>query len=68
VTRRAGTEVLVEQMPSRDDVRTVLAAAADVVFSDGVSETFLEQWTDETLFLLGVRAGRSVPSSTSTGR
>jgi hypothetical protein len=36
-----------------EDVRTVLAAAADVVFSDGVSPAFLEQWAEETCFLLG---------------
>jgi hypothetical protein len=36
----------------RDDVRQVLTAAADVLFSDGVPDAFLDQWADETLFLL----------------
>lgn len=40
--------------PNRETVRQILAAAADVVFSDGVSDAFLEQWTDETLFVLGM--------------
>lgn len=40
--------------PNRDDVRRVLTAAADVLFSDGVPEEFLDQWADETLFLLSL--------------
>jgi len=50
--------------PSREQVRAVLAAAADVVFSDGVSDGFLEQWTDETMFVLGLHAAgpTGVPS------
>ena len=35
-----------------DDVRAVLAAAADVVFTDGVPREFLDQWAEETCFLL----------------
>ncbi len=34
------------------DVRRVLTAAADVLFSDGVPDAFLDQWADETAFLL----------------
>ncbi len=41
-----------EKVPTRDGVRRVLAAAADVIFSDGVPETFIDRWADETLFLL----------------
>ena len=40
------------------DIRRVLAAAADVLFADGVPEAFLDQWTDETAFLL--EAGSAV--------
>lgn len=36
----------------RDDIRLVLLAAADVIFSDGVSEAFIDQWVDETVQLL----------------
>jgi hypothetical protein len=54
-------------MPStsyhRDEVRQILGAAADVLFSDGVPEAFLDQWADETLFLLTGAA-----SATSAGR
>jgi hypothetical protein len=39
----------------RQDVRAVLLAAADVIFSDGVSDAFIDQWTDETLRLLAFR-------------
>ena len=38
-------------------VRTVLAAAADVVFSDGVPHEFLDQWAAETCFLLNAQHG-----------
>jgi hypothetical protein len=37
----------------------VLAAAADVVFSDGIPPEFLDQWTEETCFLLRARHGRT---------
>ncbi len=39
---------------SYDEVRTILTAAADVLFSDGVSDEFLDQWTDETRLLLNL--------------
>ena len=44
----------IQNMPSRDQVRWILAAAADVVFSDGVPEAFLDQWADETMIMLSV--------------
>jgi hypothetical protein len=40
------------------DLRTILAAAADVIFSDGVSDAFLDHWVDETLIMLSVRDRR----------
>ena len=40
---------------SPETVRDVLAAAADVVFADGVPPEFLDQWTADTCFLLRVR-------------
>ncbi len=43
---------------TRDEVRQVLVAAADVLFSDGVPETFLDQWADETLFMLSISESR----------
>ncbi len=39
----------------RDDIRLVLVAAADVIFSDGVSEAFINQWVAETAQLLLLR-------------
>lgn len=42
--------------PTRDEVRRILTAAADVVFSDGVPDAFLDQWADETLFMLSLGA------------
>ena len=39
---------------TRDEVRRVLVAAADVLFSDDVPDTFLDQWADETLFMLSI--------------
>jgi hypothetical protein len=47
-------------VPTTDEVRVVLAAAADVLFSDGVPGEFLDQWADETHFLL--EAGATVGS------
>ena len=54
----------VHEIPMRDEVRRILEAAADVVFSDSVPEAFLDQWADETVILLSHRepAG-SVPPS-----
>jgi hypothetical protein len=40
--------------PERATVEVVLSAAADVVFSDGVSPAFLAQWVDETCLLLSL--------------
>jgi hypothetical protein len=51
---RASDEVL----PAAQ-VRAVLESAADVIFSDGVSPEFLDQWTFETVQLLEQRARRS---------
>ena len=45
---------------TRDEVRRVLVAAADVLFSDGVPDAFLDQWADETLFMLSVSDSRHV--------
>jgi hypothetical protein len=42
----------VQQPLSQEDVRAVLAAAADVLFADGVLPEFLDQWAEETCFLL----------------
>jgi hypothetical protein len=47
-------------IPTCDEVRRILAAAADVVFSDGVSEGFLDQWADETVVMLSLAAGPHV--------
>ena len=44
----------VERIPTHSDVRRILVAAADVVFSDGVPDDFINQWTDETVFLLSL--------------
>jgi hypothetical protein len=38
--------------PTQAEVRRILAAAADVLFSDGVPDAFLDQWAEETVFLL----------------
>lgn len=51
-----------QSAPSSDEVRRILVAAADVIFSDGVPDAFLDQWTEETVFLLtpdGTPARRS---------
>ena len=45
----------VEAAIAPDDVRDILAAAADVLFSDGIPPELLEQWTAETCFLLRAR-------------
>jgi hypothetical protein len=47
-----------EPLPAAAQVRAVLESAADVIFSDGVSPEFLDQWTFETVQLLEARAGR----------
>jgi hypothetical protein len=40
--------------PNPDEIRRILAAAADVLFSDGVTDAFLDQWDEETGFLLSL--------------
>jgi hypothetical protein len=50
-----GNEPPVQTTLGPTDVRAVLEAAADVVFSDGVSDDFIEQWAQDTLFLLHAR-------------
>ena len=50
-----------QDIPTRDGVRSILAAAADVLFSDGVSSALLDQWTDETIFVLSVQRAASTP-------
>jgi hypothetical protein len=47
----------VPQTLAPQDIREVLAAAADVVFSDGVPPEFIDQWAEETCFLLRARTG-----------
>ena len=37
------------------EIREILEAAADVIFSDGVSPAFLEHWERETAALLLIR-------------
>jgi hypothetical protein len=44
-----------QQARTHDDVRRILGAAADAIFSDGVSDAFLDHWTDETMLLLSIR-------------
>jgi hypothetical protein len=41
------------------EVRAVLESAADVIFSDGISAEFLDQWTFETVQLLEQREART---------
>jgi len=52
------------EQPDRQTVRRVLVAAADVAFGDGVSPQFLEQWIDETCYLLSIGTGDGAPPST----
>ena len=60
-----------------ETVRMVLESAADVIFSDGVSAEFLDQWTFETVQLLEARArpasdpatrAAATPTRVSAGR
>ena len=48
-----------DHAPTIDEIRRILAAAADVVFSDGVAPAFLDQWAEETVFLLTLDAAHS---------
>jgi len=50
----------VDHTPTSEEVRRTLVAAADVIFSDGVSETFLDRWVEETSFVLSLRATRTM--------
>jgi hypothetical protein len=54
--------------PNQGEVRRTLAAAADVLFSDGVSVAFLDQWAEETVFLLEAdSAARAIHSPRRLG-
>ncbi len=44
--------------PTRDEVRAIPMAAADVPFNDGVSEAFLDHTADETLLVLSTHQSR----------
>lgn len=58
----------VDTIPTRDEVRRILVAAADVIFSDGVAEAFLDQWADETVFMLSLGdSSRVTPGSRRSG-
>ncbi len=52
--------------PNPGEVRRILAAAADVLFSDGVPDAFLDQWAEETAFLL--ESDRTAPAGRSPRR
>ena len=43
-------------VPKSDEIRRILEAAADVIFSDGVSTSFLDHWAETTVELLNVRS------------
>ena len=43
-------------VPKSDEIRRILEAAADVIFSDGVSTSFLDHWADTTTELLNLRS------------
>jgi hypothetical protein len=45
--------------PTPGEVKRILAAAADVLFSDGVADEFLDQWTEETVFLLSLESAQT---------
>jgi hypothetical protein len=57
---------MADRILTRDDIRRILAAGADVIFSDGVAEAFLEQWADETMFMLSL--GQSARVTPAPGR
>jgi hypothetical protein len=46
------------EVPSREVVRRVLEAGADVLFDDGLPPPFLDRWIDETVMLLDLTATR----------
>ena len=43
-----------DNVPTSHEIRRILVAAADVIFSDGVSDAFLDQWADETRIMLSL--------------
>ena len=45
-----------DNVPTSHEIRRILVAAADVIFSDGVSDAFLDQWADETRIMLSIDA------------
>jgi hypothetical protein len=55
------------EQPPAETVRTVLESAADVIFSDGVSAEFLDQWTFETVQLLESRARVAAEAAARAG-
>ena len=58
----------VDHTQMHGEVRRVLVAAAEVIFSDGVSETFLDQWADETVFMLSLgNSSRVNPATRPSG-
>ncbi len=61
--REVGSMATADRTPTRDEVRRILTAAADVIFSDGVPDAFLDQWADETLFMLSLGASPPVVST-----
>ncbi|HEY3834674.1 MAG TPA: hypothetical protein VGO03_20440 [Acidimicrobiia bacterium] len=56
-----------DEQPIAETVRTVLESAADVIFSDGVSAEFLDQWTFETTQLLETRARAAAEATARKG-
>ena len=47
-----------EYAPTREDMRRILGAAAEVIFSDGVSDAFLDQWANQTDDILSILRSR----------
>jgi hypothetical protein len=46
------------EMLSKEVVRRVLEAGADVLFADGLPRPFLDRWIEETVLLLDLTASR----------
>jgi hypothetical protein len=54
-----------DSIPTRAEVRRTLVAAADVIFSDGAPEEFLDQWADATLLALSLTSSsEAAPAAT----
>lgn len=50
--------------PTHNEVRRILVAAADVIFSDGVTDAFLDHWTTDTLLMLSLAISeRATPAT-----